>query len=115
MGGTGRQAENQGDEIPRDSAKKAGEYHFFIDHLDVDQALGNRFRDGGAKPERGNEIKEGGPENRAERCEYARGDDGGDGIGGVVPAVREFERESDKYNDEEKGKAGHRLIKRSSG
>jgi hypothetical protein len=32
-----------------------------------------------------------------------------------VPAVREFERESDKYNDEEKGKAGHRLIKRSSG
>src|SRR5207245_11138826 len=74
----------------------------------TDKTRGNRLGDGGAKPGSGNEIEEGCPEDGAEGREDARGDDRGNGIGRVVPAVREFERESKTYDDQEQDKAVHR-------
>src|SRR2546430_1339762 len=105
---TGGEAQAESNEITGDGAEQSGEDYFLIDHLYTDKTLRNRLGDGGAKPESGNEIKEGCPEDGAEGREDARGDDRGNGIGRVVPAVREFERESKTYDDQEQGKDVHR-------
>src|SRR5207237_456563 len=47
MRGTGGQAENESDQIPSDSAEQTGEHDFFVDHFEVNQALGNCLGDGG--------------------------------------------------------------------
>ena len=87
----GRQAEDEGDEIPRDGAEKPGEQHLLSDQLDVDHAFADGASNGGAENESGDKVPERGPGHGAERCEHSRGDYGGNGIGGVMPSVREFE------------------------
>ena len=79
-----------------------------IDELDVDHAFANCAGDGSAKNEGGDEVPERGPKDGAEGREDAGGDDGGDGIGGVVPAIGEFEGQSEEDDDYEKRKASHR-------
>src|SRR5208337_2735233 len=91
----GRQSQREGNEVPRDGAEEAGEKHLLIHHFDVDHSFADGAGNGGAEDERGDEIPEGGPEDGAKRGQNARGDDGGDGIGSVVPAVRELESEGD--------------------
>src|SRR5437016_14529849 len=74
----------------------------------MNQALGNGLGDGRAEPEGGHKIKESGPNDGAERRKDASGYDGGDGIGGVVPAIGEFKGESNRDDDEEESEAAHR-------
>ena len=78
-----------------------------VDHFDVNHAFANGAGDGGAEDEGGDEIPEGGPGDGAKRCENARGDDGGDGVGGVVPAVGKLESECEGYNDDKEVEAIH--------
>ena len=65
----------------------------------IDETAGDGFSDGCAKDERGNEVKERCPDDRESRREHARGNDGGDAIGGVMEAVDEVERKSDQNGD----------------
>src|SRR5438105_3068174 len=51
--GAGGQSENESDQIPGDRAEKAGKDHFFVDHLEANQALGDGLGDRGAEPEGG--------------------------------------------------------------
>ena len=53
----------------------------------------DRLGDGGAEEERRDEVEERGPGDRLARREHARGDDGGNRIGGVVKAVDEIENQ----------------------
>src|SRR5881409_1769559 len=74
----------------------------------MNQALGNGLGDGRAEPEGGHKIKERGPNDGAEGCKDASGYDGGDGIGGVMPAIGKFKSKSDGDDDEEQTEAVHR-------
>src|SRR5271157_1617482 len=105
--GTCWQSQCEGKEVPHDRAEQAGEKHLLIHHFDVDHPFADGAGDGGAEDEGGDEIPEGGPEDGAKRGQNARGDDGGDGIGGVVPAVRELEGEGDADGKGNESEAVH--------
>src|SRR5882762_5904343 len=105
--GTGRQAEDQRNEVPGDSAEKAGKEHPFIHHFNTDHPLADGLGHGGAENEGSDEVPESCPDDGAKGRQDASGDHGGDGIGGVVPAVGKFEGQGEKDNDEEKGEAIH--------
>ena len=66
-----------------------------------------KAKSGQSVKERSDEIPEGGPEDSAEGRQDTGGDDGGDGIGGVVPAVREFEGEGEADCKDDEGEAVH--------
>src|SRR6266705_3433659 len=104
---TGGEAEDESDEIPGDGPEESRQKNLLIDHLNVDHAFSDGLGDGSAENEGGDEVPESGPGDGAERCQYARGDNRGDGIGGVVPAIREFEREGEEDDDEKEGEASH--------
>ena len=87
----GREAEDEGDCVPGNRAEQASEQDLLVHHFDVNHAFADGASDGGPEKECRDEVPEGGPSDGAERGEHARRDNGGDGIGGVVPAVREFE------------------------
>src|SRR6266487_6262867 len=103
----GGEAEDESNEIPGDGSEESRQKNLLIDHLNVDHAFSDGLGDGSAENEGGDEVPEGGPGDGAERRQYARGDDGGNGVGGVVPAVREFEREGEEDDDEKEGEASH--------
>src|SRR6266849_1881821 len=105
--GTGGETQNEGDQVPSNRAQQASEEDLLIDELDVNHALANGAGDGGAENAGGNEIPESGPEDGAEGREHAGGDHGGNGVGGIVPAVREFEGQGEENDDDEEGKASH--------
>jgi hypothetical protein len=107
VGRAGGQAEDEGDQIPKDGAEQAGEQNFLVHHLDVDHAFADGLGDGGAEDEGGDEIPEGGPSDGAERREHARGDHRGDGIGGVVPAIRKLEDQSQADDRDEESERVH--------
>src|SRR6266478_4411785 len=109
VGRAGGEAENEGNEVPGNRAQQTGEQYLLIDEFDVNHAFANGAGDGSAEHEGGDEIPEGRPGDSAKGREHARGDHGGDGIGGVVPAVREFEGQGKEDDHEEKGEASHRL------
>src|SRR6266436_46992 len=109
VGRAGGEAENEGNEVPGNRAKQAGEKDLLIDELDVNHAFANGAGDGSAEDEGGDEIPEGGPGDSAKGREHASGDHGGDGIGGVVPAVREFEGQGKEDDDEEERKTSHEV------
>ena len=108
MGRAGGQAENEGNEVPRDSAEQTGEKNLLRDHFEMDHAFADSGGNRGTEEEGGDEVPEGGPGDGAQGREDAGGDDSGDGVGGVVPAVREFEGESEDDDRDEEGEAGHR-------
>ncbi len=105
--GTGRQAEDQRNEVPGDGAEKAGKEHLFIHHFNTDHPLADGLGHGGAENEGSDEVPESCPDDGAEGRQDASGDDSGDGVGGVVPAVRKFEGKGKEDNDEEEGEATH--------
>jgi len=72
-----------------------------IDQFDLHQALADGAGDRRAEEESRDKIPESGPGNCCKGFEDARGNDGGNGIGGIVPAVREFKRQREENNDEE--------------
>ena len=51
----------------------------------------------------GDEIEEGRPGNRIFGREHAGGDDGGDGVGGVVQPVEKIKQQRDANQDDEQG------------
>src|SRR6266576_2791007 len=105
--GTGGQSEDQRNQVPGDRTEEAGEEHLFIHHFDTDHPLADGLGHRGAENEGGDEIPESCPDDGAKGRQDASGDDGGDGIGGVVLAVRKFEGQGEKDNDEEKREATH--------
>jgi len=76
--------------------------------FDVNHAFADGAGDSGAEEKCRDEIPKGSPRDGAEGREDARGNNRGDGIGGVVPAVREFEREREGDDEKEEREAGHR-------
>ncbi len=107
---TCREPEDQSDEIPSDGAEEAGKDHLLIDEVKTNQAFADSAGHGSTKEKCRDEIPEGGPGYGAEGREDARGDDGGDGIGGVMPAVGEFERKCESDDDEKEMKTVHGLC-----
>src|SRR6266404_7550009 len=87
VGRTCGKAQDKSDEVPTDGAEQAGEKDLLVDEFDVNHAFADGAGNSGAEDERGDEVPEGGPSDSTEGREYARGDYGGDGVGGVVPAV----------------------------
>lgn len=59
-----------------------------------------------AEEQEGDEIEEGRPRDRILRPQHPGGDDGGDGIGGVMQTVQEIEeqRDGDKADEQRQGK-----------
>src|SRR5260370_6444435 len=102
---TGGKAEDERDEIPGDGPEESRQKDLLIDHLNVDHAFSDGLGDGSAENEGGDEVPESGPGDGAERRQYAREDDGSIGVGGGLPAVREFEREGEEDDDEKEGEA----------
>ena len=109
VGRAGGEAENEGDQVPGNRAKQTGEKDLLIDKLDVNHAFADGAGDGSTEDESGDEIPESGPGDGTEGREHTGGNDGGDGIGGVVPAVREFEGQGKEDDDEEEGEASHEV------
>ncbi len=91
----------------RIAPKQAGEQDGLVHGFDVNHAFADGVRDGGAEHEDGDEIPEGGPENRTEWRQNTSGDDGSDGIGGVVPTVGELEGEGEEDNGEKELEVSH--------
>src|SRR5882672_1615798 len=105
---TGREAENERDQVPNNRAEQTGEQDLLVHHFDVNHAFADGAGDSGAEEKCRNEIPKGSPRNGAKGREDARGNDRSDGIGGVMPAVREFEREREGNDEKEEREAGHR-------
>ncbi len=106
--GTGREAENQRDQVPNNRTEQTREQDLLVHQFDVNHALADGAGNSGAEEKCRDEIPECGPEDSTERSEDARGNDRSDGIGGVMPAVREFEREREGNDEKEEREAGHR-------
>ncbi len=93
-------AKDQRDRVPGYGAKEAGEKNLFVHQLDVNHVFANGLGHRGAENEGGDEVPESRPYDGAKRRQNAGGDDRGDGIGGVMPAVREFEGEGEEDDKE---------------
>ncbi len=105
---TGREAENQRDQVPNNRTEQTREQNLLVHQFDVNHALADGAGNSGAEEKCRDEIPKGGPRDGAEGRKNARGDDRSDGIGGVMPAVREFEREREGNDEKEEREAGHR-------
>src|ERR1700720_885479 len=110
--GTGGQAQRQGNQIPDNCSQKAGEKNFLVDQLDMHHPFADGGGHRGAEYERRNEIPEGGPQDSTKGSKHAGGNDGGDGIGGIVPAIRKFKGQSQKdgYQDENESAHGDQAF-----
>src|SRR4029077_15927183 len=91
VGRTGGQAENEGDEIPENGPEQPGEKNLLVHHFDVNHAFADGLSDGGAEHKSREKIPESRPGDGGEWREQARGNAGGDGVRGVVPAIGELE------------------------
>jgi hypothetical protein len=65
----------------------------------INETAGNSFCDSCPKDERRNKVEERCPDNCKSRGQNARGNDGGDAIGGIMKAVDEVEGKSDQNGD----------------
>ena len=100
-----REAELPGAEVPEDGGGQQGEDHGeagagadLQDQFDGEE--GNDAEgDGAGGGDDAGEIPEAGPDDGDLRIHRVGVDDGGDGVGGVVEAVDEFEGESDEKRD----------------
>src|SRR6185437_743880 len=105
--GAAGNAEADGGVVPDDGAEESGEKDVFVDEAEVNEAFAHGGGDGGAVDERGDEVPECSPDDGPERRENARGDDAGNGAGGIVPAIGEVEDQAYGDDDEEEVEAGH--------
>ena len=72
-----------------------------------DHPLADSAGHGSAKDKRGNEVPEGGPEDGAARTQDAGGNDGGDGIGSVMPAIGKIKDQRDGHDHDDQLKTTH--------
>ena len=107
VGRARRQTKSQGDEIPGNCTEQSREQDLLRDHLDVNHALANGAGNRRAEDESGNEVPEGCPCDGAQRSEDPRGNDGGDGVRGIVPSVGELKEERKGDNNYEEREARH--------
>src|SRR4029077_17070987 len=108
----GGQAKNEGDEVPENGSQQPGQQDLLVHHLDVHHAFANGLGDGRAEHKSGDEIPECGPGHGAERRKHASGNNRGNGVGGVVPAIGELEDQGEDYDRDEKVEARHgRVLK----
>ena len=96
-----RQADEPGDEVPRDRPDQARENDVQRDGILVDDPL----RDGGRdldRDERAGEVEHRRARDRSPRAQRAGRDAGGDRVGGVVEPVREVEEQRDRDDGPER-------------
>ncbi len=97
----GRNAEKPGDEIPEDGADQRAEYHELIDHGRIDGVLADRSGHRQREYQYRDEIEDCRHGDRGMRFQHTRGDDCGNGVGGIMEAVQEieYERQSNQEGD----------------
>ena len=83
------------DDIPADRADERTEDDVVIDDFGIDRAFADGRGDLQVKDEIRDDVERGGERDGLLRFEHAGRDDRRDGIGGVVKAVHEVERECD--------------------
>ena len=105
-----RNTEANGRVIPDDRAKKASEQDVLIHEMKINEAFAHGGGDGGAKGEWGDEVPSRGPDDGPKWAQDTRGNDGGDGTGGVVPAIGEIECQADENDDDEEMETVHALC-----
>ena len=80
------------------------------DDAEVDHARADGLGDGGAEPERRDEIEEGGPDDRFAGRQHARGHDRRDRVRGVVKSVDVVEDERDHDDDADDVNCGSAMV-----
>ena len=101
-----RQSEVERQQVPSDRADQAAEHDADGEHLLQHDVLGDRVGDVGVEHEERGEVEEGRPRDGEPRGQHARADHGGDGVRGVVEAVRVVERERDRNDEHDRGTHG---------
>lgn len=84
-----------GDDVPDDGANQRREDHLRRHDGRIDDAGAERFGHMQAEEQEGDEVEEGRPCDRILRAQHTGGDDGGDGIGGIVQTVQKIEEQRD--------------------
>ncbi len=100
--GAGGQPEPPGHEVPDDSTEERRDDGFCCDELRFDESGSDGFCDSGTD-HRAAEVCDGGEQDGLAGVEHPRGDDGGDGVGGIVEAVDVLEDERNQDDREEDG------------
>jgi hypothetical protein len=103
-----REAEPPCDQVPGDCAQQSRQDHPGCDQVDIDEPFTDRFRHRRPEQKRGYEIEERRPQHRLKRCEHFGGDDGRDGVSGVVKSVDVVKNECDPDNEDSQCQRGHR-------
>lgn len=95
------QAEYESERIPKNRAEQSCYQDQPVNEFQAHHSLTDGTCHGRTENEGGDEIPEGGPEYRAARAQDAGGNDGGDGIGGVMPTIGKVkgQRDHDDYNN----------------
>jgi hypothetical protein len=112
MGRTRRNAKPPGQQVPGNRANQSGKNYFKRNKILVD-GIGNgiadlEFPDQVFGNKKGGKIEQRGPQYSLKGCEYLGGNDGGNGIGGIVKAIDiiENQREDDDNYQERHWKLG---------
>ena len=90
------------------TAYQAGQDYVRRDEVEGNKPGAHRFGDGRAEKEGGNEVEKGRPDHRLEGRKHAGGNDGGDGVGGIVKTVDEIEHQRDRDDEDGELVNGHR-------
>lgn len=90
-----RDAVVPGDDVRGDGAEEGAEDEVVVNHPGIDDALADGAGHLELKDEERDEVEEGRPGNRLVGLQHFGGDDGGDGVGGIVEAVHEVEQQGD--------------------
>src|SRR5262245_41371935 len=95
MGRTGWQTPVPGQDVPgaRPDQRSCNDPICYILWVRIKYALADRCGHAQVEKEKRNEVEESCPDHRLLRAEYARRDNGSDGVGRVVQAVQEIEDE----------------------
>src|SRR6185369_12583307 len=96
MGGTGRQPEPPGDQIPHDRPDQSAKNDIRRDDLQVDHPAADRLRYAGSEYERRDEIEECGPDHSLTGSQNTRSNNGRHRIGSIVKPVDVVENECDQ-------------------
>ena len=89
------------DDLPDDGAGQRAENNAGIDHVRLDDAAADRFRDVQSEEQEGDEIEKCRPGDRVLRAQNTRGNDSRYRIGGIVHAVEKVERQRDRDQREQ--------------
>src|SRR5690348_17756597 len=106
VGGTGRDAEPPGEQVPQDGRKDAAKDHPQVDLQRVGH-LGNRIRDVEVEYPVSEKIETAGPDHGLQGSKYFGGNYGGNGAGRIMKTVDHAEDDGQGYNNK---KQSHRDV-----